>query len=104
MVPECKPEWNREALTVFSRLLSLRRLQATPPLQTSVVQGSNMPMTCFIGNGTKKSKYYYNKIKPSLKEILIIQTSSRMMKNGYLEVQQGDYWAITEMVPNHLGS
>ena len=36
MVPECKPEWNREAVTVFSRLPSLRRLQATPPLQTSL--------------------------------------------------------------------
>ena len=34
MVSECKPEWNREAITVFSRLPSLRRLQATPPLQT----------------------------------------------------------------------
>ena len=33
---ECKPEWNREAITVFSRLPSLRRLQATPPLQTSL--------------------------------------------------------------------
>ena len=36
MVPECKPEWNREAITVFSRLPSLRRLQATPLLQTSL--------------------------------------------------------------------
>ena len=34
---ECKPEWNREAITVFSRLPSLRRLQATPPLQTSLI-------------------------------------------------------------------
>ena len=33
MVPECKPEWNREAIAVFSRLPSLRRLHATPPLQ-----------------------------------------------------------------------
>ena len=33
---ECKPEWNREAITVFSRLPSLRRLQATLPLQTSL--------------------------------------------------------------------
>ena len=38
MVPECKPEWNREAIMVFPRLPSLRRLQATPPLQTSLVQ------------------------------------------------------------------
>ena len=36
MVPECKPEWSREAITVFSRLPSLRRLQATPLLQTSL--------------------------------------------------------------------
>ena len=36
MVPECKPEWNREAITVVSRFPSLRRLQATPPLQTSL--------------------------------------------------------------------
>ena len=36
MVPGCKPEWNREATTVFSRLPSLRRLQATPPLQISL--------------------------------------------------------------------
>ena len=34
---ECKPEWNREAITVFFRLPSLRRLQATPPLQTSLL-------------------------------------------------------------------
>jgi nitric oxide synthase oxygenase domain/subunit len=39
MVPECKPEWNREAITVFSRLPSLRRLQATPLLQTSLMPG-----------------------------------------------------------------
>ena len=38
MVPECKPEWNREAITVFSRLPSLRRLQTTPQLQTSLVK------------------------------------------------------------------
>ena len=38
MVPECKPEWNREAITVFSRLPSLRRLQATPLLQTSLIR------------------------------------------------------------------
>ena len=33
ILPECKSEWNREAITVFSRLPSLRRLQATPLLQ-----------------------------------------------------------------------
>ena len=38
ILPECKPEWNREAITVFSRLPSLRRLQATPLLQTSLVK------------------------------------------------------------------
>ena len=37
MVPECKPEWNREAIMVFSRLPSLRRLQATPLLQISLL-------------------------------------------------------------------
>ena len=37
MVPECKPEWNREAITVFSRLPSLGKLQATPLLQTSLL-------------------------------------------------------------------
>ena len=37
MVSECKPEWNREAITVFSKLPSLRRLQATPLLQTSLL-------------------------------------------------------------------
>ena len=36
MVPQCIPEWNRAAIRVFSRLPSLRRLQATPPLQTSL--------------------------------------------------------------------
>ena len=34
MVPECKPEWNREAVRVFSRLPSVRKLQAAPLLQT----------------------------------------------------------------------
>ena len=38
MVAECKPEWNREAIMVFSRLPSLRRLQATPLLQTSLIR------------------------------------------------------------------
>ena len=38
ILPECKPEWNREAITVFSRLPSLRRLQATPLLQPSLFQ------------------------------------------------------------------
>ena len=39
ILPECKPEWNREAITVFSRLPSLRRLQATPLLQPSLDNG-----------------------------------------------------------------
>ena len=39
---ECKPEWNREAVTVFSRLPSLRRLQATTPLQTSLTIGTKI--------------------------------------------------------------
>ena len=38
MVPECKLEWNREAIMFFSRLLSFRRLQATPLLQTSLIK------------------------------------------------------------------
>ena len=37
MMPDSKPEWNREAITVFSRLPSLSRLQATPLLQTSLI-------------------------------------------------------------------
>jgi hypothetical protein len=45
MVPECKPEWNREAMTVFSRLPSLRRLQATPLLQTSLKTGAGKTFT-----------------------------------------------------------
>ena len=49
MVPECKPEWKREAITVFSKLPSLRRLQATPPLQTSLLKSAN------IGNGDTTS-------------------------------------------------
>ena len=36
MVPGSKPEWNREDMMVFSRSPSLRRLQVTPPLQTSL--------------------------------------------------------------------
>ena len=36
MVPECNPEWNRETIAFFSRLPSLRRLQATPTLQTDL--------------------------------------------------------------------
>jgi hypothetical protein len=36
MVPECKPEWSREAIMIFSKLPSLRRLQANPPLKTSL--------------------------------------------------------------------
>ena len=39
MVPECNPEWNRETIAFFSRLPSLRRLQATPLLQTSLDGG-----------------------------------------------------------------
>ena len=42
ILPECKPEWNREAITVFSRLPSLRRLQATPPLQTSLLRSKTL--------------------------------------------------------------
>ena len=37
MVPECKPEWNRESIMIFYRLPSWRRLQATPPLQNSLL-------------------------------------------------------------------
>ena len=44
VMPEYKPEWNREAIKVFSRLPSLRRLQATPLLQTSLFLGKIYPM------------------------------------------------------------
>ena len=44
-VPECKPEWNREAITVFSKLPSLRRLQATPLLQTSLLNSQKQLLT-----------------------------------------------------------
>ena len=50
MVPECKPEWNREAITVFSRLPSLRRLQATPLLQTSLPPGDPQVRVLLPGN------------------------------------------------------
>jgi hypothetical protein len=60
MVPECKPEWKREAITVFSRLPSLRRLQATPPLQNSLKKGTlilqEKPQV--IENGSKPSLIY----------------------------------------------
>ena len=37
MVPECKPEWNREAITVFSRLPSLMAAdKPCPQLQPSL--------------------------------------------------------------------
>ena len=34
MVPECKPEWKEKAIMVFP---GLRRLQAIPLLQTSLI-------------------------------------------------------------------
>ena len=37
MVPECKPEWNREAIAVFSRLPSLMAAdEPCPQLQPSL--------------------------------------------------------------------
>ena len=35
ILPECKPEWNREAITVFSRLLSLMAADKPCPLITT---------------------------------------------------------------------
>ena len=41
MVPECKPEWNREAITVFSRLPSLMAAdKPCPQLQPSLSTNS----------------------------------------------------------------
>ena len=38
MVPECKPEWNREAITVFSRLPSLMAAdKPCPQLKPSLI-------------------------------------------------------------------
>ena len=48
MVPESKLEWNREAITVFSRLPSLRRLQATPTLQTSLNGMTQGPFNYYV--------------------------------------------------------
>ena len=45
ILPECKAEWNREVITVFYRLPSLRRLQATPLLQPSLMTGPRKPIT-----------------------------------------------------------
>ena len=48
MMPECKPEWNREAITVFSRLPSLMaaekpcsQLQPSLSLTPSVTAATN---------------------------------------------------------------
>ena len=42
MVPECKPEWNREAITVFSRLPSLMAAdKPCPQLQPSLFPNSS---------------------------------------------------------------
>ena len=56
LVPECKPEWNREAITVFSRLPSLKRLQGTPLLQTSLAYRPTVYKT-----GVKTKKRNQNK-------------------------------------------
>ena len=56
---ECKPEWNREAVTVFSRLPSLRRLQATPPLQTSLGETISLVFCMIEGIYCKKNWFWY---------------------------------------------
>ena len=40
MVPDCKPEWNREATTVFSRLPSLMAADKPCPLLQPSLPGS----------------------------------------------------------------
>ena len=43
MVPECKPEWNREAKTVFSRIHSLMAAdKPCPQLQTSLMRTDSL--------------------------------------------------------------
>ena len=55
---ECKPEWNREAITVFSRLPSLRRLQATPLLETSLTLAAGGLETLFSFSTAQNLEQY----------------------------------------------
>ena len=50
ILPECKPEWNREAITVFSRLPSLMAAdKPCPQLQ---------PSLCGSGQSSSKSEWF----------------------------------------------
>ena len=62
---ECKPEWNREAITVFSRLPSLRRLQATPPLQTSLLASQIQTLKYFVTKLKLNDLYFGHSKFPS---------------------------------------
>ena len=77
MVPECKPEWNKEAITVFSRLPRLRRLQATPLLQTSLLLRL---FNYFRGLGQNRDKCFVGleELKP-IKLTLIELMSNKIM-------------------------
>ena len=55
MVPECKPEWNREAITVFSRLPSLMAAdKPCPQLQPSLTCTAYFFHRAPIDEGYKK--------------------------------------------------
>ena len=57
----------REAITVFSRLPSWRQLEATPPLQTSLIPGgyTSTGEILYIGRKIHKGEMTPGKIYPS---------------------------------------
>ena len=72
MVPEYKPEWNGETIMDFSRLPSLRRLQATPLLQTSLVISPSSNIGDITGHWTLRCTCSTPIIQVNISEICII--------------------------------
>ena len=69
MVPECKPEWNREAITVFSRLPSLMAAdKPCPLLQPSLV--SNPLDTVENQIGKLKTNIFFVGVNKNLRTFL----------------------------------
>ena len=55
----CKPDWNREAIRVFSRLSRWRRLQATTTLQSSLFERAYLNSVEFFANDRNHSINFF---------------------------------------------
>ena len=95
MVPECKPEWNREAITVFSRLPSLIAAdKPCPQFQPSLVFGVLLEVLSILYHCASRSLDFALVSHFVLQKNWYVQTKAELPQEGILFHTQFTFMVI----------